>query len=71
MIITMTQIQDFIGIKDKPISVSQVNQKLWEDIEKFKKFYLLLVFLVNPGVPSLVLETYIQAKWREVMALGM
>ena len=67
--ITTQQIRYFLGLKEYPIIVNQVNLKLWEDTEKFRKFYLPLVYLANPGVPFPLLETYLQAKWREIMAL--
>ena len=68
LIITTQQIQHFFGLKDFPVIINQRNQKIWEDKEKFREFYLPLVYIFNPGVHLLLIETYMEAKWREVMA---
>ena len=68
LIITTKQIQHFFGLKDFPVIINQRNQKIWEDKEKFREFYLPLVYIFNPGVHLLLIETYMEAKWREVMA---
>ena len=68
LIITTKQIQHFFGLKDFPVIINQRNQKIWEDKEKFREFYLPLVYTFNPGVHLLLIETYMEAKWREVMA---
>ena len=66
--ITTKQLQQFFGLKDYPVIINQLNQKLWEGKQKFRQFYLPLVYLFNPGVHLLLIETYLEAKWREVMA---
>ena len=66
--ITTKQLQQFFGLKDYPIIINQLNRKLWEDKQKFRQFYLPLVYLFNPGVHLLLIEAYLEAKWREVMA---
>ena len=66
--ITTNQLQHFFGLKEYPVIINQLNQKLWEDKQKFRQFYLPLVYLFNPGVHLLLIETFLEAKWREVMA---
>ena len=66
--ITTKQLQHFFGLKEYPVIINQLNQKLWEDKQKFRQFYLPLVYLFNPGVHLLLIEAYLEAKWREVMA---
>ena len=66
--ITTKQLQQFFGLKDYPIIINQLNRKLWEDKQKFRQFYLPLAYLFNPGVHLLLIEAYLEAKWREVMA---
>ena len=68
--ITTKQLQHFFGLKEYPVIINQLNQKLWEDKQKFRQFYLPLVYLFNSGVHLLLIETYLEAKWREVMAWG-
>ena len=48
--ITMTEIRHYFGLKDYPISAPDV--KVWEDIARFKKYYLPLIFAVNPCAPG-------------------
>ena len=66
--ITTKQIQYFCGMKEYPIIVNPRNQKLWEDIAIFRKYYIPLVYTANPTIHIRLLETYMEAKWREIMA---
>ena len=66
--ITTNQIQYFFGMKEYPIIVNHRNQKIWEDIEIFRNYYIPLVYIANPTVHVRLLETYMEAKWREIMA---
>ena len=64
--ITTKQIENFFGMKEYPIIVN--HRKMWEDIEEFRKYYIPLVYIANPTAHVRLLETYVEAKWREIMA---
>ena len=67
--ITTKQIEHFFGIKEYPIIVNHRNRKIWEDIEVFRNYYVPLVYIANPTAHVRLLETYVEAKWREIMSL--
>ena len=67
--ITTKQIEHFFGIKEYPITVNHRNRRIWEDIEVFRNYYVPLVYIANPTAHVRLLETYVEAKWREIMSL--
>ena len=66
--ITTKQIEHFFGMKEYPIIVNHRNRKIWEDIEVFRNYYVPLVYIANPTAHVRLLETYVEAKWREIMS---
>ena len=66
--ITTNHLQYFFGMKEYPLILNLRNQKMWENMEVFRNYYMPLVYIVNSTVHVRLLETYMEAKWREVMA---
>ena len=66
--ISTLQLQQFFQMKDYPIPINARTKKMWEEKEVFRKYYLPLVYIANCEAQLPLIETYVAAKWREVMA---
>ena len=66
--ISTLQLQHFFQMKDYPIPINARTKKMWEEKERFGKYYLPMVYIANSEAPMPLIETYVAAKWREVMA---
>ena len=66
--VSTLHLQQFFNMKDYPLQINARTKKMWEDEALFRKYYLRLVYIANREAPVPLIETYVAAKWREVMA---
>ena len=66
--ISTKQLQHFFYMRDYPISINSRTKKLWGEKERFRTHYLPMIYIANRQAHLQLLETYVAAKWREVMA---